>query len=194
MMVLRSKLLSAVLIAVLVTCCGKNAKHEEQLPGQSLNAEQTSLAAPEPIHVYSNDEVTVNAYNYAGLEYFLRQNNDTTYIVNFWATWCVPCVAELPHFEAVSKKYRTDRVKVLLVSLDMPKMVDDKLLPFIAENKLESNVVLLKDPDANSWIPKIDTTWSGAIPATLIYNKAGRHFYERSFTFEQLDAEVSKLK
>jgi len=149
---------------------------------------------PKPIKVYSNDTVSVKAYDYAGLEYFLTQKNDTTYVVNFWATWCVPCVEELPHFEKINANYKENKVKVLLVSLDMVKMIEGKLLPFIKNKQIKSEVLLLRDPDADSWIPKVDSTWSGAIPATVIYNADNRKFYEKSFTYDELEKEISNFK
>lgn len=150
--------------------------------------------APSPLKVYSKDGVSVKAYDYEKLAYFLNQKNDTTYVVNFWATWCVPCVKELPHFEKLNQQYKGKKVKVLLVSLDMHKMVESKLLPFIKKKKMKSDIVLLRDPDSNSWIPKIDKSWSGAIPATLIYNKKTRKFHEKAFTYAELEAALNKVR
>lgn len=149
---------------------------------------------PKPLKVYSGNGIKVKAYDYSGLEYFLNRKTDTTYVVNFWATWCVPCVKELPAFEKLGQKYRGSKVKILLVSLDMPKMAETKLLPFIKEKQLESQVVLLRDPDANSWISKVNAKWSGAIPATLIYNKKSRKFFEKSFTLEELEKELARVR
>ena len=148
---------------------------------------------PRPLKTYSDGGIAVKSYSFAALEHFLKKNNDTTYVVNFWATWCVPCVEELPNFEKLNTTYKDKKVKVLLVSIDFPKMAESKLLPFIKEKNLKSDVVLLNDPDANSWINKVDSTWSGAIPATVIYNKDKRQFYEKSFTYEELEAEVKKI-
>lgn len=148
---------------------------------------------PKPLKVYSKNGTTVSAYNYAGLEHFLKKETDTTYVVNFWATWCTPCIAELPSFEKLNTQFKNKKVKVLLVSLDMSKLVEDRLIPFIQKKKLKSEVILLHDPDANAWIEKIDPSWSGAIPATLIYNKDERKFYERSFTYEELQKEVNQF-
>jgi thiol-disulfide isomerase/thioredoxin len=149
---------------------------------------------PIPIKVYAKEGVSVKAYDYEKLAYFLNQKNDTTYVVNFWATWCVPCVKELPHFEKLNQQYKGKKVKVLLVSLDMAKMVESKLLPFIKKKNLRSDVVLLRDPDSNNWIPKIDKSWSGAIPATLIYNKKKRKFYEKSFEYNELEKAVNEVR
>lgn len=149
---------------------------------------------PKPLRMYSKGTISVPAYDFDGLEYYLSQKNDTTYVVNFWATWCVPCVEELPHFEKINEKYKDNKVKVILVSLDMAKMIEPKLLPFIKQRQIKSQVLLLRDPDADAWIPKVDTTWSGAIPATVIYNSEMRSFYERSFTYDELEKEISNFK
>ncbi|KAF2519108.1 TlpA family protein disulfide reductase [Flavobacterium salilacus subsp. salilacus] len=150
--------------------------------------------APSPVKVYTNQDISVKAYEYEGLQYFLNRDNDTTYVINFWATWCVPCIEELPYFEKLNTKYKEDKVKVLLVSLDMRKMIESKLMPFLKEKQLKSDVIVMTDPDANSWIPKIDSTWSGAIPATIIYNKEKRKFYEQSFTYDGLETELLSIK
>ncbi len=135
----------------------------------------------------------LEVYDFNGLEKFLYTDTDDVYIVNFWATWCAPCVKEMPYFEAVNTAYSLKGVNVILVSLDFPQKYESKLKPFIINKNLKSKVVALNDPDSNSWIPKISEDWSGAIPATLIYNKDKRQFYEKSFTYEELETEVKQF-
>lgn len=163
-------------------------------PAETKGGTVQQALQPKPMKVYAKDGVSVKAYDFAGLEYFLKKDNDTTYVVNFWATWCVPCVEELPNFEKLAKTHEDEKVKVLLVSLDMHKMVESKLLPFIKDKQLQSDVVLLRDPDADTWIPKVDPSWSGAIPATVIYKGSKRKFFEKSFTYEELEKEVNNFK
>ena len=57
-----------------------------------------------PIQTYQKNGVTIKSYDFKSLEPLFKQQNDTTYVINFWATWCVPCVEELPHFEKLNKK------------------------------------------------------------------------------------------
>lgn len=140
--------------------------------------------------VSENTEIEV--YNFDQLESFLASNTDKTLVVNFWATWCKPCIKELPYFEAAQTKYKED-IRVILVSLDFPEKLESQLIPFVNEHAIRSQVVLLNDPYENEWIPKVDTTWSGAIPATLIIKGAKRIFYEKSFTQEELENEILKF-
>lgn len=104
------------------------------------------------------------------LKRLLNRPDDTLRVVNFWATWCLPCVKELPHFDAVRRTYRTDKVSVLLVSLDDKADLNTKLKPFIQKRKVQSRVVLLDEPDPNVWIDQVAPEWSGALPMTLILN------------------------
>lgn len=133
---------------------------------------------------------SVKSYNYEQLKPLLEKNDDTIYIINFWATWCAPCIKELPYFEKIGVAYKDKNVQVLLVSLDFPKQVEKKLIPFINKKKLKSEVILLDDVNENVWIPAIDESWSGALPATLIYSKNKRKFFEKSFNYQELENEL----
>ncbi|MBW6489694.1 MAG: TlpA family protein disulfide reductase [Lentimicrobium sp.] len=123
---------------------------------------------------------------------YLEKNNDTTYVINFWATWCLPCIKEIPYFQQVNDNYSDKKLKVLLVSLDFANQIDKRLKPFIEKHKLTPQVVLLNDPDANSWINEVSPEWSGALPATVIYNKNFRGFYEKSFTYNELEQIINQ--
>ncbi len=139
----------------------------------------------------TNDELKV--YNYDGIAPLINKTDDKVHVVNFWATWCAPCVKELPYFEKINKVYKAKGVELLLVSLDFPREYETKLKPFLKEKQLKSEVVCLNDVGQNRWIPAIDTTWSGAIPATIIYKGGKRKFYEKSFTYEELEKEVQQF-
>lgn len=139
--------------------------------------------------IYSQN---VSVIKITDLEKRIRNNSDTTYIINFWATWCVPCVKELPDFDSINTAYINKKVKVILVSLDFKEDLKIKLMPFISTKKIKSEVVLLDELNANYFIPKISDDWSGAIPATLIINnqKKLNHFFEKKLNYEFLKTEI----
>ena len=138
-----------------------------------------------------SSDVELEIYDYAGFEPFLNKKDNKVYIINFWATWCAPCVKELPYFEKLKTEYKN--IEVILVSLDFPHLYEKKLKPFIKEKKLTSKVIVLDDVDMNSWIPKVNKNWSGSIPATVIYKNDDKRFFEQSFTYEELEKEVKQF-
>lgn len=146
--------------------------------------QQAAVVAPE------TSESGIPVYDFAAFEPLINKKDSKTYVVNFWATWCKPCVKELPAFEKINAKYRDKGVEVVLVSLDFSEKLESKVVPFVEKHGLKSDIVLLDDVDSNTWIPKVSEEWSGAIPATLIYNNNERKFYEGSFTYEELETEL----
>ncbi len=115
-------------------------------------------------------------------------------VLNFWATWCKPCLAELPVFEELQANYKDKGVEVVLVSLDFPDQVTERLIPYITEKQLKAQVVFLDDPHGDVWIPQVSESWSGAIPATLIVSDNTYRFYERSFEYAALEHELLSVK
>ncbi|HUR30619.1 MAG TPA: TlpA disulfide reductase family protein [Saprospiraceae bacterium] len=119
--------------------------------------------------------------NYDELKPLLSKDNDTTYVFNFWATWCSPCVKELPYFIQLDSLYGAEAFRLVLVSLDFKKDYLRKLQPFVKEKGLEEHVLVLEDSRSNYWINDIDKIWGGSIPATLVVKGNQRAFYERTF-------------
>lgn len=130
--------------------------------------------------------------NYATLEKTVFGDKNAIYVVNFWATWCAPCVKELPHFEQLNSENKN--LKVVLVSLDFKNQFESKLLPFLKKKSIKSEVVLLTDKDYNTWLPMVDKDWSGSIPATLIIKNGQQFFVEKIFSdYKELNDYVNKI-
>lgn len=136
----------------------------------------------------------VEVWKWPALEQYINQKSDKVKVINFWATWCRPCMEELPHFEKIHRQYKDQNVEVLLVSLDQASMTD-KVKNSLKKNDITAKVVLLDEVDFNKWINQVDTTWSGSIPATLIIDKnnTSKQFYEKTFTPSQLEQLVQSL-
>jgi thiol-disulfide isomerase/thioredoxin len=116
-------------------------------------------------------------------------NPDTLYLINFWATWCGPCVEELPNFDKLQRVYKDKPLKVLLVSMDFESELKTKVVPFVKSRKLLAPVYVAARKSDQDLIDEIDKDWSGALPATLLVNtKKGIHeFYEKEFTYDELN-------
>lgn len=171
-----------IAILILFSCANKNKKAEVAIETSSKEVVSNS-----------KEKSDLEVYDYAGFEKFLNKKDDKVYVINFWATWCAPCIKELPYFEKITKEYADKNVEVILVSLDFPHLYESKLKPYIKEHKLKSKVIALDDVDMNTWIPKVDKSWSGSIPATVIYKNDEREFFERSFTYQELEVEIKQF-
>jgi thiol-disulfide isomerase/thioredoxin len=128
------------------------------------------------------------------LETYIK-NTDKPTVVNFWATFCKPCIAEIPHFEKLVKQYEKDSVQLLLVSLDMEEMYPAKIQSFAGRFGFTAPIVYLAETNADIFCPRIDKKWSGAIPASLfINNKTGyRKFFEEELSEQKFETELKSL-
>lgn len=127
------------------------------------------------------------------LEKRFKNGGDTVYVVNFWATWCKPCVQELPAFDKFHRSIGKRKVKVILVSLDDPADIKTKVERFINKAGYRPEVVLLDESKPHEWIDMVDESWSGAIPATWFIDAASnrRLFFEQDFTYDELVESVN---
>ena len=159
--------------------CKNEEKASKDGPAELTRSNTQDLKSwPEPKEEYGGIAVYEK---FDDLEPVFHFENDTTYVINFWATWCKPCIKELPYFEAVDSLYANQKLKVVLVSLDFPDQIESKLVPFVQEKELKSRVVVLLDGKYNDWIDKVSPQWSGAIPATYIYRNGKNKLIGTSF-------------
>ncbi len=114
--------------------------------------------------------------------------NDKLLIVNFWATWCRPCVAEMPHFEHVADELADENVDLVFVSADDPEIYDTRLPAFLKKKAIKHRVWLMDDTNPNNWVPKVDAGWQGDLPATLLVAPGGEFlaFHNGSLSEQEL--------
>ncbi|MBS1598115.1 MAG: TlpA family protein disulfide reductase [Bacteroidetes bacterium] len=139
--------------------------------------------------VYSQE---IKKIKIAELEAYIRQS-DHPLIVNFWATFCVPCVKEIPAFQAAVEKNKN--VELLLVSLDLPKYYPEKISSFAKEKNFTANISWLNETNADYFCPKIDKKWSGAIPSSLFVNSKTkyRRFFAREMKGEEIEKYIAEM-
>lgn len=116
-------------------------------------------------------------------------------VINFWATFCKPCIAEMPHFQKLAGKYKEKGLSLIFVSLDLPEAYPEKIRSFMKRLQVSSPVAFLNETNADEFCPAVDLSWSGAIPATLFINpKTGyRKFLEQGLDEASLEKELQLL-
>jgi thiol-disulfide isomerase/thioredoxin len=125
----------------------------------------------------------------------LVKTTDHPLVINFWATWCMPCIEELSYFEKLAAMHSRDSVELILVSLDMKDDYPKKIEEFIRQRKVVSTVWWLDEHDADYFCPMIDPKWSGSLPATLMVNPRTGHrrFFEKQLSEKQLEKELTEM-
>jgi len=184
-MIMNKLFVLGLIVALFVGCAERKKDNGEAV--ETVDKETVALKDD------AGTNVKFPIYDFDNFEPMLHKNDDKTYVLNFWATWCKPCIAEMPHFERINSEQKDNNIKVILVNLDMPNMWKSRLEPYVENNDIQSEVIILDDPKQNEWIPKVSEEWGGGIPATLIYNKDKRSFYERGFTYEELKEELNEF-
>jgi thiol-disulfide isomerase/thioredoxin len=119
----------------------------------------------------------------------------TPLVVNFWATWCGPCIREIPWFEKTMKQFADKKIKLILVSIDYPDEYPANIAAFAKKNGYSSEIIWLNETDADVFCPKVDKTWQGTIPVTLMVNNKSkyRQFYNQQLPEQKLLQELQKL-
>ncbi len=138
------------------------------------------------VHANRSDAQSYQVKSFDEVTTLLANTNDTTYVISFWATWCKPCVAELPHLEKLNTEFPA--LRVILISLDGENYWNTSLQKFIKKNNMNSEVWVMQQSKPTDWIDRIDPRWQGSIPATMFLNnsKGIKLFEEHEFTYDQL--------
>jgi len=119
----------------------------------------------------------------------------TPLLVNFWATWCKPCIEEIPYFQKVVQEHSKDSVQLILVSLDYKEEFPTGIAATAKKRKFTVPILWLDEINADYFCPKIDPKWSGAIPASLFINNKTiyRKFFEEQLSQENLKKEIMAI-
>ncbi|MEP7165359.1 MAG: TlpA disulfide reductase family protein [Ferruginibacter sp.] len=145
--------------------------------------------------VFTANSQQIAKWKITDVEKYIAAKNGDVLVINFWASFCKPCVAEIPSFIKIVGKYKSSQVKLMLVSLDLPSYYPTKIASFAKQHHFNTNIVWLQETNADYFCPKIDTAWSGSIPATLIVNtKTGqRKFFEGEMTETEFEAMLKEV-
>ena len=144
----------------------------------------------------AKDSPTVVPLDQAALQKLIRERNGRILFLNVWATWCAPCVEEFPDLVRLSKAYQGNEVEVVGISADYPDEIESKILPFVKKHDVPFRIYVAKFDHQEDFINSLNTTWSGALPASLIYDVHGnqRYFRAGQGTFDQFRKELEKVR
>lgn len=136
---------------------------------------------------------TIPSWKVTNLQDYISKS-DSILVINFWATFCKPCIEELPYYQTIINKYKDQKIKFLMVSMDLKDDYPQKIAAFVKENKYTNQTVWLNETNADYFCPKVDKAWMGGIPSTLFVNtKTGyRKFFEQQMKPEEFERELKK--
>ena len=136
----------------------------------------------------------IKKWKITDVEQYIAESKDEVLVINFWATFCKPCVAEIPFFISTVEKYKSSKVALLLVSLDLPSFYPTKIAAFAKKNNFRASIAWLDETNADYFCPRVDSAWSGSIPATLVINKKTgfRKFAEEEMSQVSFEAIIKQ--
>ena len=183
-MTAKTLLIGCLFLAVLSgSGCRSNDQRNPHLAGGTSTAGGQQVETVEPI-----DKM--------GLQKLIKERNGRILFLNIWATWCAPCVEEFPDLVKLSRAYPDQEVEVVGISADYPDEVESKILPFIKKHDVPFRILVAKFEHQEDFINGVNPSWSGALPATLIYDQHGnqRLFLVGQGTFERFKKSIDTIR
>ena len=113
-------------------------------------------------------------------------------IITFWATYCLPCLKEIPYFQDQAK---SKKVELLLVSVDLQEAYPKQISSIAKKLKFTAPIKWLDETDADYFCPRVDSSWSGGLPSTLFINNATsyRKFIEDEISKDEFEKQIQAL-
>lgn len=186
---MKKLILSLFLISAIISC----NKNEKTAPNTNTEISNTT---PDSTTVTTNKKALKEITSEELTQLIASKKNDTIYVTNFFATWCGPCMKEIPHFAEKIEKTKGQAIKFTFVSVDAKEEWNTTVSDFADEYNLRKNIVLF---DASMITPdfytKITKTWDGgSIPFTII-KKGDKEIENLGFlSKEDLETKLNSLK
>jgi thiol-disulfide isomerase/thioredoxin len=125
----------------------------------------------------------------------LAKEQGNVLVVNFWATWCIPCIREFPDLSKLQEKHSERGLKVIAVSMDDPELLDTKVKRFIQEHRPGFVTYLQTEADPDTFASVVDPGWSGVVPTTYVIDRTGkvRKSMVGRRSYEEFEAAITPL-
>lgn len=144
----------------------------------------------------SNNRLEFTILDVEGVKRLFDEAKGKVVVINFWATWCPPCVEEMPELAKFYKDYADRGVTFLSFSADHPTTIDEAVRPFVQKHKLPFPVYILDIPNPDDLARALDMAdWNGGLPGTFIYDSERKliHYWVQEITYVDLTAIIDPL-
>jgi peroxiredoxin len=149
------------------------------------NEEFLAKWAAEPVTLKPADEATLTA---------LRKNGGEKFrLVNFWATWCAPCVAEFDQLVVINRSYRHRDFEVVSVSLNRPDE-QNAVLGFLKKKEASFQNLIFSSAERDPLINAFNPKWQGVVPYTVLISPEGNVIYEETGSIDTLAVKRAIVK
>lgn len=135
---------------------------------------------------WNAEPVTLRPLDETALSKLAKNETEDLLLINVWATWCGPCIAELPDFVTMNRMYRHRKVKLVTISMDEPEQEADALAT-LRERHVAAENYLSKIADRDRLAELLDAEWNGPVPYTLLIAPGGKVLYRNEGPVEPLE-------
>lgn len=181
-------ILSTFLITVLFSC----KKEAEKTEDNTVSADSISdVMSSEPVSAVAK----LQSLSPSQTSDYLQTKNDTLYVTNFFATWCGPCVREIPHFKEKIEELKGQPVKITFISLDNKEVWNSEVPQFVDQHGIRNNTILLDGSqlDGNFFQNNFDKWDGGAIPFTYMRKGEKTDEYLGMMTSDLLNSKIDSF-
>ena len=156
--------------------------------GCSMKWSSKKATAEESVKKWNAEPVSLEMIDVTGIRKLLKNDSNKIRLINIWATWCAPCVAEFPELIEINRMYRHRNFELITISADSPK-INDKVLNFLKKNYASNKNYLFNSDDKYSLVEAIDKDWPGALPYTIIVKPGGEITYKKLGIIDHLEVK-----
>jgi peroxiredoxin len=156
--------------------------------GCSIKWADKRNSAQKALAEWAKEAVDVNLIDANGVREIMKNNSGKLRLVNIWATWCAPCVIEMPELVNINRMYRARGFEMVTISADMPGKKDD-VLKFLKDKQVSCANYQFNSDDKTEFAEALDKDWEGGIPYTVIIKPGGEIIYRNSGEIEPLEVK-----